>query len=249
MATYVISDIHGQLHIFEKLLEKIAFSEEDFLYVIGDAIDRGPDGIAILLKIMDTPNMDLLLGNHEFMMLNTVSPDGSTDVVTGRDSKLWLIANKGISTFEEYQKLDENRRKELLSWLSTRQLTKLVDAGDKTFCLTHSYYSEDSIEKTYAELSYDKVWSIVWNTPYRFDIYAPISEYTKKPWTFVIGHVPVQRIMEEAKLEIYHEENIYVIDGGCAYKASGNLPDSTCGIICMRLEDLEVTTLSFADVQ
>lgn len=249
MATYVISDLHGQLHIFEKLLEKISFSEEDFLYVIGDAIDRGPDGIAILLKIMNTPNMELLLGNHEFMMLNTVSPDGSVDDISGRDSKLWLIANKGISTFEEYQKLDENRRKELLTWLTSRQLTKLVDAGGKTFCLTHSYYSDDAIEIPYSELTYELVRNIVWSTPYRYDIYAPISEYSKKPWTFVIGHVPVQRIMQEAKLEIFHEENIYVIDGGCAYKASGNLPDSCCGVICMRLEDMDVTTLSFSDVQ
>jgi serine/threonine protein phosphatase 1 len=85
---------------------------------------------------MDSPNMDLLLGNHEFMMLNTVSPDGSIDIITGRDSKLWLIANKGISTLEEYQKLDENRRKELLSWLSSRQLTKLVNAGGISHALS-----------------------------------------------------------------------------------------------------------------
>ena len=50
--------------------------EADVLYVIGDAIDRGPDGIKILEYIKDHKNMDLLIGNHEFMMLNAVDPDG-----------------------------------------------------------------------------------------------------------------------------------------------------------------------------
>ena len=51
MSTYAISDLHGQYDIFEKLLDVIDFSENDFLYVLGDAIDRGPDGIKILQKI------------------------------------------------------------------------------------------------------------------------------------------------------------------------------------------------------
>ena len=70
MAIYAISDLHGQYGIFEKLLEVIDFSDDDYMYVLGDAIDRGPDGIRILQRIMSSPNMDLLIGNHEFLMLN-----------------------------------------------------------------------------------------------------------------------------------------------------------------------------------
>jgi len=40
MATYAISDLHGQYGIFEKLLEVIDFSDDDYMYVLGDAIDR-----------------------------------------------------------------------------------------------------------------------------------------------------------------------------------------------------------------
>ena len=76
MATYAVSDLHGHMDVFEKGLERIGFSEADMLYVIGDAIDRGPDGIKILEYIKDHKNMDLLIGNHEFMMLNAVDPDG-----------------------------------------------------------------------------------------------------------------------------------------------------------------------------
>lgn len=37
---YCVSDIHGELDKFERLLTLIQFSENDHLYVIGDAIDR-----------------------------------------------------------------------------------------------------------------------------------------------------------------------------------------------------------------
>ena len=53
MATYVISDLHGQYKMFLKLLEKVAFSDADELYMLGDAVDRGPDGIKILQHVMN----------------------------------------------------------------------------------------------------------------------------------------------------------------------------------------------------
>jgi serine/threonine protein phosphatase 1 len=248
MATYVVSDLHGQFHLFEKLLERISFSDDDFLYFAGDAIDRGSDGIKILLKIMDSPNMDLLLGNHEFMMLNTISHDGLVERLPGGDSVLWMYSNGGEVTFKAYKDLEEVRRKELVNWLMSRQLTKLVEVGGRTFCITHSYFREECIGKTYGELDYDTIWSIVWNTPFRYDIYVPISDYSCKPWTFVIGHVPVQRISKRPELKAYKQENVYVIDGGCSYKAHDMLADDQCGAICLRLDDLETINVTFAEV-
>lgn len=37
---YVISDIHGCYDKYIKMLEKIRFSSEDTLYVLGDVLDR-----------------------------------------------------------------------------------------------------------------------------------------------------------------------------------------------------------------
>lgn len=69
MATYVISDIHGEYELFIKLLEKIRFTSADTLYVLGDVIDRGPHPIKALLKLMEMPNAVCLVGNHEVMAL------------------------------------------------------------------------------------------------------------------------------------------------------------------------------------
>ena len=67
---YVISDLHGYpFERFLELLEKAAFSAEDTLYVLGDVIDRGDDGVRYLLWMQQQKNAVLIMGNHEDMML------------------------------------------------------------------------------------------------------------------------------------------------------------------------------------
>ena len=84
MAHYVMGDIHGEADRFHAMLERIHLSEEDTLILLGDVIDRGPDGIALLLEIMEMPNVIMLLGNHEYMMLQYLSPDA-----TGIEIRRW----------------------------------------------------------------------------------------------------------------------------------------------------------------
>lgn len=62
---YLTSDIHGCFKEFKKMLEYLNFGPEDYLYIIGDAVDRGPEPIPLFQFIMRQPNMELLMGNHE----------------------------------------------------------------------------------------------------------------------------------------------------------------------------------------
>lgn len=78
---YCISDIHGKPDKFERMLELIRFSDSGQMYILGDAIERGALGVDILRKIMDTPNMTMLLGNHVQMCLDTLGP--TTNPVPG----------------------------------------------------------------------------------------------------------------------------------------------------------------------
>ena len=67
---YVCSDLHGfAIDKFKLMLERVGFNDSDFLWVLGDVIDRGPDGIKILKWLMAQPNAQLILGNHEAMLL------------------------------------------------------------------------------------------------------------------------------------------------------------------------------------
>ena len=69
MATYVISDIHGMYDKFLKMLDKLGFNDDDTLYVLGDVLDRGPNPIKVLQKMMEMPNVIPIVGNHELMAM------------------------------------------------------------------------------------------------------------------------------------------------------------------------------------
>ena len=70
MATYVMSDIHGEYEKFMEVLEKINLSDSDTLYVLGDILDRGPHPIQVMQKLMSMENAVCLVGNHELMALD-----------------------------------------------------------------------------------------------------------------------------------------------------------------------------------
>ncbi len=259
MAVYCVSDLHGQYDLFLEGLEKIGFSSEDRLYVIGDAIDRGPDGIKILQKVFAEDNMELLMGNHEFMMLNSVSPDGEAEC-KGRDSNIWLRYNGGEVTFDAYCSLPIGERKEILEKLSQCYLIKTMEIGGRKICLTHSYYNEDCENKRYFEKSYDEVSEVVWKNPYRTDshthgdfIYEGYEDYL-----FVTGHVPVQRLLSYSgyvgdpenpmEPDAFKKKNYINIDGGLAMGRIKPI-NMKNGAVFLRLDDLEIFSVPLPEME
>lgn len=74
--SYVCSDIHGMKGSYQELLEKL--NEDDILYILGDATDRGKDGIDILFDIKKhvegelKPKIEYILGNHDLMLIENM---------------------------------------------------------------------------------------------------------------------------------------------------------------------------------
>lgn len=84
-ATYVIGDVHGQLKRLVKLLHDAELIDHHHawkggdrrLWFIGDLVDRGPDGIAVIDLVMRLQkeaasvggSVSSLLGNHEVLLL------------------------------------------------------------------------------------------------------------------------------------------------------------------------------------
>ena len=58
---YVMSDIHGNLRRFNSVMEQIKLTPDDTLFVLGDVIDRYPDGIRILRKLMSKENVKMII--------------------------------------------------------------------------------------------------------------------------------------------------------------------------------------------
>lgn len=97
---YVLSDLHGHFHIFMKMLEKINFSDEDLLYILGDCCDRGPNSLDIYLYLQKHKhNIILIKGNHEIMMRDAFIQDDPQSV-SGRQ---WN-RNGGRKTIESYRR-------------------------------------------------------------------------------------------------------------------------------------------------
>ncbi|KOY80886.1 metallophosphoesterase [Lysinibacillus macroides] len=68
-----ISDIHGELTMFEELLLKANYHPmKDQLFLLGDYIDRGPasSGVLNLVGELQAQGARVLLGNHEAIMLH-----------------------------------------------------------------------------------------------------------------------------------------------------------------------------------
>lgn len=67
---FAVSDLHGQRALWEQI--KAYLQPDDRLYFLGDAIDRGPDGYAIMKELLLDGRATYLMGNHEFMMMEAL---------------------------------------------------------------------------------------------------------------------------------------------------------------------------------
>lgn len=121
--TYVLSDIHGNLQRFKSIMAQINLQTNDTLYVLGDVIDRYAGGIKILRQIMRMPNAKMLIGNHEYMMLNAIGhcKDAAEEKenTNWREKRLWY-RNGGMITHEQLKHYRKDIRAEIFTFI--RQL-------------------------------------------------------------------------------------------------------------------------------
>jgi len=71
MTTYAIGNVHGNITILLKLLEKIQFRKErDTLWFSGNLVNSGPDSLAVLRFVKDLENRAVtVLGQQELHLL------------------------------------------------------------------------------------------------------------------------------------------------------------------------------------
>ena len=153
-STYVVSDVHGHLTDLRAVLLEAHLVDGDDrwtggdadLWVLGDLVDRGPDGIGVVrfvrsLQEQAPDRVRVLMGNHESLMLGChLFPDT-------RFAELWLI-NGGRRADQEGLTQDD------VAWLRTLPL--MAQAGDHL--LMHSDTTDylgwgDSVEEVNAAVA------------------------------------------------------------------------------------------------
>lgn len=212
MSTYVMSDIHGESKRFYAMLKKVRFGSGDTLYILGDVIDRGPDGVSLLRYILDQPNMVLLLGNHEQLCLDYYR-DGSTFV-----EELRWNRNGNAHTLRGFSHMRARPRAELLEKLRALPDQMEITVGEREFYLVHGFPSSNAYER-------------VWGRP---DYYAPAPMPGK---TVIVGHTPVVVFSKHEPVRehfrILHAPGFIDIDCGCGHSSEQRR------LACLRLDDME----------
>ena len=88
MPRYAISDIHGCPKTFQALLDKIELTPKDELFLLGDYVDKGPDGFGVIQMIWQLKDkgfqVKCLMGNHERMFINEVMRGEHSGVIPRR---------------------------------------------------------------------------------------------------------------------------------------------------------------------
>lgn len=134
MAVYACADLHGQGWAWDAIKNRLAPS--DYLYFLGDAIDRGPDGVRIMQEILDRPNTTYMQGNHEQMMLDGMC--GNHDAVD-----LWIY-NGGWSTQKNLVNMSENDIESLLQEIEALPFyAEYTNLDGIRIIMTHSGYTFD----------------------------------------------------------------------------------------------------------
>ena len=134
---YVTSDIHGRLDRLKRLIDLIQLSEDDKLYIIGDLVDRGSQPIETIKFVKEHPQIEVIMGNHDEMMLHTLKY--KDEVQTERWGR-----NKNEPTLEGFHKLSKDEQGDILDYLDELPYFKIID--DK-FLLVHGGFQPDRLNE------------------------------------------------------------------------------------------------------
>ena len=225
MNYFVVSDIHGMYKQFEQLLTH--WDKESTLVILGDLIDRGPQILEVIHKVMalkETYGEQVIFckGNHEDMLLNYINqPEGNHEryfrnggLVTMESLFEHLPMN--IQDFNEVEQayIIKDNFKEELDFLNQGELYKVV--GNILF--THAGF-----DSTHTDFTKTTMLDFIW-----------IREHYLKenltPYVNVFGHTPLKYIHESNEIWMSEDGKYIAIDGGCYFSGRLNaILISDCG--------------------
>ncbi len=211
---YVCSDLHGfSIENFKIMLQKIGFNNSDFLWVLGDVIDRGTDGVEILKWLMLQPNAGLILGNHEAMLLSCdflfdeITNDSIGNLTpTDFDRYSAWLTNGGKPTLDALSKMRNKEIFYILEYLKEAPLYETLTVNGRDFILCHSglgSFREDKMLNEYSPHD------LLWTRPNLNREYFPDI-------TVVFGHTPTLYYGEEYRGKAIVTKTWIDIDAGAS---------------------------------
>jgi len=218
-----ISDVHGHVDHLKNLISKVNLKEDDYLIIIGDFINRGPQSyetFKYIQQLSKRSNTIILKGNHEAFIYEFI-----TDAK--RSSRLLNFLQKGYyetlindlvglsdldlnhcSSGENLHKHITHNYSDILNFIN--ELPTLVEFDE--FIFVHGGYDSNF------DINKDE------NKFLKYDNYNALSPINEK--NIVVGHWPTSNLRKYSfsNLPIFNnKKNIISIDGGVGVKSSGEL--------------------------
>ena len=208
--TFVVSDIHGCYDKFLNLLERMRFGDADTLYMLGDAVDRGADGIRALRDLMGRKNAVMLRGNHDdtaLKLLYLLRQDaGRCDPKELQELYALWFSDGGEPTYRAFLALPEAEQNEVLAFLNRLPVARELEVNGQRFWLSHTLPRK----KRFLDPAPLRTSDLISGSPDYDEVYDPER-------IFVTGHTPTDLIDEASRGRIWKGNNHIAIDCGAAY--------------------------------
>lgn len=154
MSKYAVTDLHGKFDLWQQIQNYC--KPEDTIYFLGDAIDRGPDGIKIIKSLFSDSRVIYLKGNHEEMMVLAIK-----EFFKNYDSLHWLeestkirtwAFNGGNLTMNDFFQLEEQERLDIIRKLDSLDESLVIqNEKNQSIFLSHAGTNfndtQESLEK------------------------------------------------------------------------------------------------------
>ena len=210
---YIISDIHGCKKQYLELLEKINFSKQDHLYILGDSVDRGEQSIEVLQYIMEQKNITYLLGNHDYTLYMFIKELGLYLDNFRNDKIKWAFKfwkyDGGLPTIEGFLTLTEYEKKKIYKFLENAHIYEEIEHEGKRYILSHAGIMNFQEGKLLEEYSKQDFFNGRMNYAIRY--------YQDENVYIVSGHTPTFHIRKDRKPLVFQGNGHIAVDCGCVY--------------------------------
>ena len=215
MRELAITDIHGCKKTFQGLLDQVAFSRADTLFLLGDYVDRGPDSKGVIDMIWDMQrdgyNIVCLRGNHEELVLRAAS--GNFTYL-----EKW-IKTDGKDTMDSF---GVERCADIpaayLNWM--KALPYFLEVGN--YLLVHAGF-DFNLDDPFSDTA-EMCWLRNWHQNIRYD--------WLKGRIILHGHTPIEREAIENQYKNLEALQYLDIDAGCVYADPRHWRSEGLGNLC-----------------
>lgn len=228
-----ISDFHGYEYPLDKI-KNYYLDEYDYIYILGDATDRGPthDGAGSIKLLQEIKELSekypgrvvYIPGNHDQFLLGSAYGDNNC--------RLNTFYNGGAVALDELDHLKKSNPREfnqLVSWLEKLPLQKTHVYDGKKYVFAHAFFNQrlydmnpnfslkDFFNTANSNLKED-LNKVLWFRKSKNEYYS-VEDCPTADSIMVIGHTPVDRGPDSYDLVDKNNRKVKVhcVDGGIAY--------------------------------